>query len=34
MAIVTGDQPSGLAVDQTHLYWSNTQGAVMALAKP
>lgn len=33
-AIVTGDQPSALAVDQTHLYWSNAQGAVMTLAKP
>jgi hypothetical protein len=34
MAIATGDQPSALAVDETHLYWTNTQGAVMALAKP
>jgi hypothetical protein len=34
MAIVTGDQPSALAVDQTNVYWINTQGAVMALAKP
>jgi hypothetical protein len=33
-AIPTADQPSALAVDETRLYWTAADGAVMTLAKP
>ena len=35
MAIPTGDRPSYLAVDQTHLFWTSFEpGTLKSLPKP